>query len=251
MKILSIAAVLGLLTCHILADDDTLLIDESITHPDLSKPSHVRIQVRLFEVSLTDLSNINRMPLLVKPNMYDAVQKLQKQGKAKLIHLTVMTARSGEKATSESIREMIYPTEYDIDRGPYNPTADDPIFDLTAKSFFLRPYGVPPVAFETRNVGDTLEIEPTIGENGTTVDLRLGYERARHLGNTTWLTHKDEWGDANLFLPHFGSHRPTTALTLINGKMELIAALTPHKKAKSDSEEKRILVFVKATVVQP
>jgi|694.fasta_scaffold19011_2 general secretion pathway protein D len=97
----------------------------------------------------------------------------QKKG-ADMMTAPSVTARSGQKAKIEVIREFIYPTEYEPPEIPQSiggqgnggglgggGVANIPVTPST------------PTAFETRNTGVTLEIEPTIGENDFMIDLRF------------------------------------------------------------------------------
>ena len=102
----------------------------------------------------------------------------QKKG-TDLMTAPSVTARSGQKATIEIIREFIYPTEYEPPELP-NSVGTASSFGLGGLggiggggggSFPVTP--ATPTAFETRNTGVTLEIEPTIGENDFVIDLRF------------------------------------------------------------------------------
>ena len=104
----------------------------------------------------------------------------QKKG-SDLMTAPSVTARSGQKATIEVIREFIYPIEYEPPQVPQNignaggggnnngngngngggAPANIPVTPAS------------PVAFETRNTGVTLEIEPNIGENDFVIDIRF------------------------------------------------------------------------------
>ena len=113
----------------------------------------------------------------------------QKKG-TDLMTAPSVTAKSGQKATIEVIREFIYPTEYDP---PQLPNSTGSSFgggtggllngitggitggtSSGSSSFPVTP--ATPTAFTTRNTGVTLEIEPTIGENDFVVDLRFAPE---------------------------------------------------------------------------
>lgn len=110
----------------------------------------------------------------------------QKKG-TDLMTAPSVTARSGQKATIEVIREFIYPTEYEPPELPQSIGSNgnngitqgilDPITGLILgggggnSSFPVTP--ATPTAFETKNTGVTLEIEPTIGENDFVIDLRF------------------------------------------------------------------------------
>jgi general secretion pathway protein D len=88
-----------------------------------------------------------------------------------------VVARSGQIAKLEVIREFIYPTEYDPPEIPDqfgNQGNGGGLLGGAApsvSSFPVTPAN--PTAFETRNVGVTLQATPTIGPDGFTIDLRL------------------------------------------------------------------------------
>jgi general secretion pathway protein D len=97
----------------------------------------------------------------------------QKKG-SDLMTAPSVTARSGQKATIEVIREFIYPTEFEPPEvgvvnnnnnggggGGGGGGGNTPVVPAT------------PTAWETRNTGVTLEIEPTIGENDFVIDIRF------------------------------------------------------------------------------
>jgi general secretion pathway protein D len=87
-----------------------------------------------------------------------------------------VTARSGQSAKIEVIREFIYPTEYEPPELP-NSVGTQGGISLTpgggsgGGSFPVTP--ATPTAFETRPTGVTLEIEPTIGENDFLINLKF------------------------------------------------------------------------------
>ncbi len=93
-------------------------------------------------------------------------------------------ARSGEQAKIEIIREFIYPTEYEPPELPNsvgNNNGGGGIIGFGGGGGGGASSGFPvtpatPTAFETRNTGVTLEIEPTLGGDGFTIDLRFAPE---------------------------------------------------------------------------
>lgn len=99
----------------------------------------------------------------------------QKKG-ADVMSAPSVTARSGQKAKIEVIREFIYPTEYEPPEIPDSVGAvqqsNNPLGGGGGTSFVpITP--ATPTAFETRDTGVILEIEPTIGENDFMIDLRF------------------------------------------------------------------------------
>lgn len=88
--------------------------------------------------------------------------------------------RSGNKASVEVVRELIYPTEFDPPQIPTNiGNANTTFYD--ADTGELIPQEIPPIpvtpttptAFETRRVGTILDVEPVISEDGRSVDLTI------------------------------------------------------------------------------
>jgi general secretion pathway protein D len=104
----------------------------------------------------------------------------QKKG-TDLMTAPSVTARSGQKANIEIIREFIYPTEYEPPELPNSVGATGigggggggviPGGAGGLSTFPVTP--ATPTAFEMRPTGVTLEIEPTIGENDYMIDLRF------------------------------------------------------------------------------
>jgi general secretion pathway protein D len=165
----------------------------------------------------------------------------QKKG-TDLMTAPSITARSGEKALIEIIREFIYPTEYEP---PELPNSIGSSFSDGgglgglgggASSFPVTP--ATPTSFETRNTGITLEIEPTLGGNDFVIDLRFAPEIVEFegfvnygspiqspatdfLGNPTTVTITEN----RIEMPVFSTRRVTTALTIYDGYTVAVGGL--------------------------
>ena len=163
----------------------------------------------------------------------------QKKG-TDLMTAPSVTARSGEKAMIEIIREFIYPTEYEppelpnsiggsVSGGDLGLGGNSGIFPVTPAT---------PTSFETRNTGVTLEIEPTLGGNDFTIDLRFAPDIVEFegfvnygspiqspatdfLGNPTTVTITEN----RIEMPVFSSRRVTTALTIYDGYTVAVGGL--------------------------
>ncbi len=99
----------------------------------------------------------------------------QKKG-TDLMTAPSVTAKSGQKATIEIIREFIYPTEYEPPELPNSVGGGNNgggVGGGGGGNTTIPVTPATPTAFETRNTGVTLEIEPTIGENDFVIDLRF------------------------------------------------------------------------------
>lgn len=162
----------------------------------------------------------------------------QKKG-TDLMTAPSITARSGEKALIEIIREFIYPTEYEPPELPNSiggAAGGDGGIGGNAGIFPVTP--ATPTSFETRNTGVTLEIEPTIGGNDFVIDLRFAPDIVEFegfvnygspiqspatdfLGNPTTVTITEN----RIEMPVFSSRRVTTALTIYDGYTVAVGGL--------------------------
>jgi len=170
----------------------------------------------------------------------------QKKG-TDLMTAPSVTAKSGQKATIEIIREFIYPTEYEP---PELPNAvgtgfTTSEFGSSAGTFPVTP--ATPTAFETRNTGVTLEIEPTIAENDLVVDLRFVPEIVEFEGFINYGSPIQSSGTSSVFdalgnligstpttvtitdnrieMPVFSSRRVNTQLTIYDGYTVAVGGL--------------------------
>jgi hypothetical protein len=223
-------------------DEEPDLMDAGHGHP-----TQVQVQVEYLEMSHEALT---KLLFLAKPKSSDAtklreqVQDMVSKNEAKVLETQIASARSGQKATSESIHEFIYPTEYEPPslpgtfegKPPKNPPEWSP--------------APTPTAFETRNLGSTLEIQPTIGENNRIIDLRFVPELVWRTGNVTWHEGKDSLGNPfKVEMPDIYSIRLSTALILINGQYTLAGVVSP-KNDKGDADmTRKVMVFVKCDII--
>jgi len=148
-----------------------------------------------------------------------------------------ITARSGEKATIEIIREFIYPTEYDP---PELPGSSGTTSTNSTVGYSSARIVTPanPTAFETRNTGVTLEIEPTLADNNFMIDLRfvpeiVEFEGFINYGSPISTPGQDAFGNETsivltenrIEMPVFSTRRVNTALTIYDGYTVAIGGL--------------------------
>lgn len=164
----------------------------------------------------------------------------QKKG-TDLMTAPAVTARSGQKATIEVIREFIYPTEYEPPELPNSVgTSGGSLLGglggSSGGSFPVTP--ATPTAFETKNTGVTLEIEPTIGENDFVIDLRflpeiVEFEGFINYGSPIQSPSTDIFGNAvnavitenRIEMPVFSKRSVTTSLTIYDGYTVAVGGL--------------------------
>jgi len=90
------------------------------------------------------------------------IRALNQQKGIDLVSAPKVTTKSGQRATIQIVREFRYPTEYDL-----------PQVSASVGSQFQPVVPTTPTSFDTKPVGITLEVEPTVGPDGYTIDLTL------------------------------------------------------------------------------
>jgi len=218
-------------------------------------PKLIRVQVEYVDLPLATVSNLLFEDDSAQSDataLRNKVQELVKKGEGKIMETLVATGRSGEKQTSESIQEMIYPTEYEPAEVPSEVDIPDKPGGLTPEDILALDMLVTPAtptSFETRNVGSTLEIEPALGEDAKTIDLKLAPSLVWFTGNETWGEHKSRSGNVSrIEMPVFYSIHLSTALTLIDGKPALAAVVSPKDDKGKIDFSRKLMIFVKARV---
>ncbi len=166
----------------------------------------------------------------------------QKKG-ADVMTAPSIVSRSGERATIEIIREFIYPTEYEppelpqsvggvgggLQGGAGGGNQGGNIFPVTPAT---------PTAFETRNTGVTLEVEPILGEDGYTIDLTfkpeiVEFEGFINYGSPIQSPGTDALGNPitititenRIEMPVFSTRRVNTSLTIYDGHTVAVGGL--------------------------
>ncbi len=168
-----------------------------------------------------------------------AVQNWVRAETATILETTMVTARSGQRAKVESIHEHIYPTEFDPSGIPATLTqakgAEAPIGPVTA------------TAFECRNVGTTLEVDPVLGTDNLTIDLNLAPEMVQLEGYTSWPSKEMD----PLFktdLPTFYTMKTTTQITTLDGHYAFLSTMRPLDARDAEGRDVLVLLFVRADV---
>ncbi len=167
------------------------------------------------------------------------VQKWIKEGRAEIVESATVAARSGQRAKVESIDEYIYPTEYDPPEIPN---------EVTLKNGATAPVSAAtPTAFETRNLGVTLEVDPVLGTDSKIIDINLAPELVELEGVSQW-HHRTEDPRFMAHMPTFYTQRITTQLTAYDGRYAFLGTTRPLKAAKPDRKNPIVLQFVRGDV---
>jgi hypothetical protein len=208
-----------------------------------AQPKQFRISLQLIEVPHPVLTELLGGEETGGPALHGKCLALAKEGRAKILDSSMVICRSGQRASLETIREEIYPTEasnegLDAVRPPVTPKLLSRPFD-----------GIFGGNFETRNTGATFEVEATTGLESRVIDLRFVHEFITPVRLETWMEDRDQFGDASIRMPVFGTWRVHTSLSVVPGKFELASVISPRPKAPVPAVSRKILVFVRADIV--
>lgn len=226
---------------------ERLLTDKEL---EKLKPKMIRVQVEYIELPHEMMSELmSAEKVLPDHALRMHLRELsRKKEDVRVIETQLVVARPGQKATSESIEEYIYPTEYEpaILPNEINVVKSEGKAELSGRDFAVGPT---PTAFETRNLGSTLEIQPDLAEDEQIIDLKLAPELVYHVKNETWAEWKGVHGDSPIQMPIMYSMRLSAALTLRPGKYRLAGAISPKGPEGHPDYGRKVMIFVRADIV--
>ncbi len=109
--------------------------------------------------------------VFTNPQFQVVLRAINQQKGVDLVSAPKVTVTSGRKATINIIRKFPYPREYSPPQVPQNQGGG------------LAPAApATPTSFDTKNLGVLLDVEPTIGPDGYTVDLNISPQITEFLG---------------------------------------------------------------------
>lgn len=100
--------------------------------------------------------------IFTNPQFQVVLRALNQSKGVDLVSAPKVTTKTGQRATIEIVREFRYPSEYDL-----------PQVTGIAGNLLTPATPTTPTAFEMKPTGVTLEVEPTVGPDGYTIDLVL------------------------------------------------------------------------------
>lgn len=216
--------------------------------------------------------------ILTNPQFQAVLRAVSQHKGADLLSAPSIICRSGQVAKVEVIREFIYPTEYDP------PEIPDQIGTLSSAGVGGATGSIPvtpanPAAFETKNTGVTMEVDPVIGADGFTIDLNLSPEVVEFDGFINYGSPIIDPSTQNIITPNiinmpvFASRKITTALTIWDGQTVAVGGLIREDvqhvqdklpvlgdvpfvgqlfRSESDvTQKKNLTVFVTARLIDP
>jgi len=179
--------------------------------------------------------------IFTDPQFQVMIRALNQKKGLDILSAPSVLARSGQRAQIEVIREFIYPTEYDPPEIPTSVGTGGGIGggglgQASTSSFPVTP--ATPAAFETRNTGVTLEVDPVLGPDDLTIDLNLSpevveFEGFINYGSPINSAAIDQFGNATtveltenrIEMPVFSTRKVTTQVTIWDGQTVAIGGL--------------------------
>lgn len=218
------------------------------------QPPNMSVCYEAFSLPLTMAASLQREQL-TDSALYAKLLAAIGKDSVRQEALLIVRAKSGQKAITENISEQIYPTEYDQAQTPnsISGSVTSNAGSKTESAPQLKPVDgirtpATPKAFETRNAGTTLDVEPTCSEDFINVDLRLVPEHVTMVGRSNW---GQEFSTTQM--PEFESQRINTAASVKMGQPFLLGTINrpPASKADPDSANRVWFAFVTVTLAKP
>ncbi len=211
----------------------------------------VRISVEWIEMSSSDATELLRTPRETTndSDLRNQVDKLISTDKAVMYESKVTTSRMGKPSRNESVREEIYPTEYDPPSlpGTFSSEADTtPVWTSSSKGLS----GFVPTAFETRHTGVSVEIDPSYDSETNTFSLSMYADMVNLVSQNKFATYKDERMKADMTMPIFYTNRFKIHLIVRPGEYLLVTTLTPFDEDGKLDRAKKLVVFVRAELLK-
>lgn len=233
-------------------------------HAQEAVPKNISVCYETFSLPLAMAAGLQREQL-ADPELYERLTAAVAKDTVRQETLTVMRCLSSRSSTDESISEQIYPTEFVPARSPDPVTASatsssakggqGPVPD-SGKARIAENPSVPdgltvpavPKAFDTRNTGATLEMEPTLSDDEKFVHLRIVPEHVTAVGRTSF-----GQGIAATETPVFEAQRTNTAVTLRVNRPFLLSTMNrpPVSQVDPGSADRVWFAFITATLSKP
>ena len=204
--------------------------------------------------------------IFTNPQFQVVLRALNQKKGIDVLSAPKVTTKSGSSATVEVIREFRYPAEYEPPQVPQTTgSGTQPITPATPTSFEMRPIGV------------RLEVEPTVGSDNYTIDLRLVPEVTEFEGFINYgspILNRGVVVTQNVInYPVFSERKVETSVSIYDGQTVVLGGLmredvqkvndkTPLLgdipmagalfRSQSDQHIKRnLVIFVTATLIDP
>ena len=194
------------------------------------------VRVEVLMVQMTQAQALALVPGLRDPRTVDEsfakVMAAIEQKQAILVGYPVVSVLDGAKGVSETILEKRYPTEFDPATGDESVAANK-AKEAPAKGNLIDKDLVIPTAFETRNIGVTLEVEARVLGTGEWIYVEAYPQHVTFLGTDGWVPPGEEARSlyGRFGQPEFSDTKTRGELIVRNGRRVLLGVHTLEKPA--------------------
>lgn len=168
------------------------------------------------------------------------VQVWVKSGDARIAETMCVATRSGQRAKTQSVSEVIYPTEPGVPGIPN-------VVLLEGRRSSAPIEAAVPSAYETRYIGATMEVDAVLGIDNTTVDLSLSPESVKSLGLIDWPPHSEDHF-FTISMPRFYAVKVATQVALLSQSYTLLGVGRASGSDEQKGGSPMVLMFVRADV---
>lgn len=188
------------------------------------------------------------------PQFQVVIRALNQKKGVDLLSAPRVTTKSGQRAVIEIVREFRYPTQFQPPQIPQTfaeratiATGTTIGTGATAGSGAFPVTPTTPTAFETRNTGVTLEVEPVVGPDGVTIDLNLvpqvvEFEGFINYGSPIQTTSTNFLGQTSTTIltpniinqPIFSARKVTTSVSVWDGQTVVLGGLMREDVQKTE-----------------
>lgn len=177
--------------------------------------------------------------VLTDPQFQVVVRALSQKKGVDLMSAPSVVTKSGVPAKIEVIREFLYPTEFDPPQIPQNfsgGSGGGGIGASSSGSFPVTP--TTPTAFQTKNIGVSMQVDATVGADGYTIDLLMSpevteFEGFINYGSPIQTTSTDALGNSSTVTltenripqPVFTTRKVNTSVTVWDGQTVAMGGL--------------------------
>jgi general secretion pathway protein D len=187
------------------------------------------------------------------PQFQVVIRALNQKKGIDLLSAPRVTTKSGQRAVIEIVREFRYPTQFQPPQIPQTFSVRDTNSGVLGTGASTGSNGAFPVtpttptAFETRNTGVTLEVEPVVGPDGITIDLNLvpqvvEFEGFINYGSPIQTTNTNFLGvtTTNVLTPNiinqpiFSTRKVTTSVSVWDGQTVVLGGLMREDVQKTE-----------------
>lgn len=203
--------------------------------------------------------------ILTNPQLTMILHAISQMNGSDLLSAPRVTTRSGVNAQIRVVREIIYPTEFESEVSRFNAGGG-------AEGTDEQMVTIIPQGFETREVGVIMNVTPTVGPDGYTIDLTMVPEVSELVD---WLQYgsQSESVSYNIPQPVFATRSVSTSIVVWDGHTVVMGGLMREQLSRVDdkipllgdipligrlfrsegeySQKSNLLIFVTARLVNP